>query len=139
MTVNLSGCTPFHTELSLAIAAALASGTHRDRHLLLLHERLREIEQCRATVQAGADRLQTAARSMDIRYRSLLRSLVSTPARTPLGIAAKFSIACAMDGQFEAAQLAPAGPAGCHVFVSVFLDILAQAQLIPAPRLDRPQ
>lgn len=139
MTASLSRRDPVHTELSEAIAAALAGGTHLDRHLLLLHERLREMEQGTAAARAGIAGAQPGAPGAEFQRRSLLRSLVSTPARTPLGIAAKLAVACSIDGCFEAAQVAPDGPRGCHVIVSVFLDVLAQAQLLPAARPDRPQ
>lgn len=126
-------------ELLSAIAAALASGRHRDHDLLLLHRRLQEGEGAGATPRGGADERVAPDDSMDARRRSLLRSLVCTPAHTPLGIATKLAIACAMSGVFEAAQEAPGGPAAPHVILSAFLDAMAQARLLPSERPSRSQ
>ncbi len=121
-------------ELLSAIAAALASGGHRDHDLLLLHRRLQEMEQAGEAPRVGADERVAPDDAMDARRRSVLRSLVCTPAHTPLGIATKLAIACAMSGVFEAAQEAPGGPTGPHVILSAFLDAMAQARLLPSER-----
>ena len=121
-------------ELLSAIAAALASGRHRDHDLLLLHQRLQEMEQAGALPHADFDESVVLDDSIDTRRRSVLRSLVCTPAHTPLGIATKLAIACAMSGVFEAAQEAPGGPVTPHVILSAFLDAMAQARLLPSER-----
>lgn len=64
-TTSPSGCDPLDAELSLAIAAALASGTHRDHDLLILHERLREVEQIGTMPGAGAGSLEAAQEAPD--------------------------------------------------------------------------
>lgn len=129
-------------ELLSAIAAALASGTHRDHSLLIIHEKLRTMEQAEAIAHAGAHAgahvgaTESSALSAPIEAhrRSVLRSLVCTPAHTPLGIATKLAIACAMSGVFEEAQEAPGGPVAPHVILSAFLDAMAQARLLPSER-----
>lgn len=125
-------------ELLSAIAAALASGTHRDHSLLIIHEKLRTMEQAEAIAHVGAHvgATESSAPSAPIEAhrRSVLRSLVCTPAHTPLGIATKLAIACAMSGVFEEAQEAPGGPVAPHVILSAFLDAMAQARLLPSER-----
>ncbi|CAO3425336.1 hypothetical protein [Azospirillum endophyticum] len=106
-----------YAELLRFAVAALASGTHSDHALLLLHERYREAEDREATLR-----------------KWLLRSLISTPARTPLGVAVKLTVACRLDGYLDAAQEAFDGPAGSHIIVSALIDSLAQAQLLPTNR-----
>ncbi|WP_448207455.1 hypothetical protein [Azospirillum sp. sgz302134] len=123
-----------NAELLSAIAAALASGRHRDHDLLILHQQLQEVKQAGAMPRVGADESVAPDHSMDARCRNVLRSLVCTPAHTPLGIATKLAIACTMSGVFEAAQEAPGGPAAPHVILSAFLDAMTQARLLPSER-----
>lgn len=104
-------------ELLSFVATALATGSHRDHALLLLHQRYWESEDG-----------ETAQRKW------LLRSLISTPAQTPLGVAVKLTVACRLAGYLDAAQEASEGPVGSHVIVSALIDSLAQAQLLPQPR-----
>lgn len=108
-----------YAELLNFVVAALATGSHRDHALLLLHERYRESEGEEAA-----------------RRKWLLRSLISTPAQTPLGVAVKLTVACRLDGHLDAAQEAAEGPAGSHIIVSALIDSLAQAQLLPQLRPD---
>jgi hypothetical protein len=67
----------------------------------------------------------------DTDCQSLLRALAGTPARTPLGIAAKLAIACCLNGHFEAAQEDPDGLHDSHIIISAFLDSMMQARLLP--------
>jgi hypothetical protein len=122
---------PLYAELMSAIVAALASGRHNDHHLLLVHERFLEMDRERRS-QAGPG--PSGGEEGDAHRRSLLRSFIGTPARTPLGIAAKLAVACYLDGHIEAAQEAPEGPNGSHVIVAAFMDAMAQARLLPAER-----
>ncbi|MBF5093880.1 hypothetical protein F1643_04635 [Azospirillum sp. INR13] len=108
-----------YAELLSSTIDALASGTHSDHTLLLLHKRYREAESGEA-----------------VQRKWLLRSLISTPARTPLGVAVKLSVACRLGGYLDAAQEASDGPVGSHIIVSALIDSLAQAQLLPTNRSD---
>ena len=137
-----------HAELTGAILAALASGQHCDHDLLVLHERYRETghasgDAARTSADAclsfGSQEIPQRTGIIEDAYRqSLLRSLASTPARTPLGIAAKLAIACHLNGHFEAAQEDPDGLHDSHIIVSAFFDSMMQARLLPvgqqAPR-----
>jgi hypothetical protein len=138
-----------HAELTGAILAALASGQHCDHdllvlheHLLVLHERYREMGHVSGDVErvsadaclsCGSQEIPQRTGITEDTYRqSLLRSLASTPARTPLGIAAKLAIACHLNGHFEAAQEDPDGLHDSHIIVSAFFDSMMQARLLPA-------
>lgn len=110
-----------YAELLKFAVAALATGSHSDHALLLLHERYRESENG-----------ETARRKW------LLRSLISTPAQTPLGVAVKLTVACRLDGHLDAAQEAAEGPIGSHIIVSALIDSLAQAELLPQLRPANP-
>ncbi|WP_448205887.1 hypothetical protein [Azospirillum sp. sgz302134] len=131
---NLAEPNHLDAELLSAIAVALASGTHRDHELLLIHQRLLEAERVGAVTDVGFDDSDASDDSMEAHRRRVLRSLVCMPAHTPLGIAAKLAVACAMSGVFEAAQEAPDGPVAPHVILSVFLDAMTQARLLPSER-----
>ncbi|MBK1840505.1 hypothetical protein JHL17_24180 [Azospirillum sp. YIM B02556] len=106
-----------YAELLDFAVAALASGTHSDHALLLLHKYYQDAEDGEA-----------------VQRKWLLRSLISTPAQTPLGVAVKLTVACRLDGYLDAAQEASDGPLGSHIIVSALMDSLAQAQLLPTNR-----
>ncbi|SMF17299.1 hypothetical protein SAMN02982917_0650 [Azospirillum oryzae] len=118
---GFSNSEALYAELLSFAVAALASGSHSDHALLLLHERYRESKDG-----------ETARR------KRLLRSLISTPAQTPLGVAVKLTVACRLDGHLEAAQEAADGPIGSHVIVSALIDSLAQAHVLSQLRPDLP-
>lgn len=130
----LSGADHFDAELLSAVAAALASGTHRDHDLLILYRRLCEVKRTGAKEGIGSAEGVPPADPKDACHPRALRLLVCTPAHTPLGIAAKLAIVCAMSGVFEAAQEAPDGPVLPHVILSAFLDAMTQARLLPSER-----
>lgn len=129
-----------HGELAEAVAMAVAEGGHRDHPLLLLHVRFHEAERAwhdaseacdAARDQRDRQALRSRADALEAHRQDLLRRLIGTPARTPLGTALKLAIACDLDSLFDAAQeVPPGGLGGSHVIVSAFLDTMAQARLL---------
>lgn len=133
-TGNLAGVEHLHTELMNAIASALANGSHRDQDLLFLCQSMQEVGEAEAMTRVRSVGSDAPDDTTKIRCQGVLRSLVCTPAHTPLGIAAKLAIACVMFDAFRVAQEAPDGPVAPHVILSAFLDAMAQARLLPLER-----
>ncbi|GAA4254539.1 hypothetical protein GBZ26_07455 [Azospirillum formosense] len=133
-TGDLAEVEHLHAELMNAIALALASGRHRDQELLFLFQWVHEVGQTEAMDHRVRPLSEAPDRTLEMNCRSVLRSLVCTPAHTPLGIAAKLAVACAMFDAFNVAQEAPEGPVAPHVILSAFFDAMAQAQLLPLER-----
>ena len=102
-TGDLSGAEHLHTELMKAIASALASGSHRDQDLLFLCQWIQEVGEAEAMARVRSVGSDAPDDTTEIRCQGLLRSLVCTPAHTPLGIAAKLAIACVMFDVFRIA------------------------------------
>ncbi|UKJ76830.1 hypothetical protein [Azospirillum brasilense] len=137
-TGDLAEVEHLHAELMNAIALALASGRHRDQDLLFLFQWVQKVGQTEALDRVQSVASEAPDRTTEMDCQSVLRSLVCTPARTPLGIAAKLAVACAMFDAFKMAQEAPGGPVAPHVILSAFLDAMAQAQLLPLERPSLP-
>lgn len=111
--------------LADAVAEALATGGHIDHALLVLHAQI-------SAAGCSIDGASPPGAVPDPYRQRLLRQLVSTPARTPLGTALKLAVACRLDGHFDAAmEVRTAGIEGSHIIVSAFLDAMAQAQTLP--------
>jgi hypothetical protein len=127
-------------QLADATTAAIRLGTHLDHDLLLLHEQFRNAERTgvvtlNRTVPAEAPENGESVRfqaELKAHFRdSLLRSLVSTPARTPLGIALKLAVACDLDGRLSEAQEAAETLSASHVIVAALADAMALSRLLP--------
>jgi hypothetical protein len=133
-----------YSELSGAIIAAPASGHHCDHDLLVLHERVRSTYRASSDAGSLAAFAQFSGGSQDIpknigrpeeAYRqTLLRSLASTLARSPVGIAAKLAVACHLNGHFEAAKEVALELHDSRIIISALLDSMMQAQVLPVAR-----